>query len=98
MVMKSFVLSLMVLVSATFVTPTESIPQSRSIVFTHAAVSDVAGAFAGPDMRVVVTGDRVAALGPTSVVRPATGAQLVDASGKFLIPGLWDMHVHLSDA
>jgi imidazolonepropionase-like amidohydrolase len=50
------------------------------------------------DMTVVVSGDRITALG----TRPATpvpgGARTVDGRGKFLIPGLWDMHVHLSKA
>ncbi len=52
------------------------------------------GAPAKPDMAVVITSDRITALGKTGKVRLPTGAQLVDATGKFLIPGLWDMHVH----
>jgi len=46
-------------------------------------------------MTVVITGDRIAEVGPTKKVRVPANAQIVDASGKFLIPGLWDMHVHL---
>jgi len=43
-------------------------------------------------MTVVITGDRISAIGDNISV-PA-GAQVVDATGKFMIPGLWDMHVH----
>lgn len=43
-------------------------------------------------MTVVITGDRISAVGDNISV--SAGAQVVDATGKFLIPGLWDMHVH----
>jgi len=62
------------------------------IVFTHATIIDVTGAVPRRDATVVITGDRISAIGDNISV-PA-GAQVVDASGKFLIPGLWDMHVH----
>jgi len=62
------------------------------IVFTHATIIDVTGAAPTRDATVVITGDRISAIGDNVPV-PA-GAQVVDASGKFLIPGLWDMHVH----
>jgi imidazolonepropionase-like amidohydrolase len=47
------------------------------------------------DMTVVVRGDRIATVDKQAV--PA-GAQVVDGRGKFLIPGLWDMHTHLTDS
>src|ERR1700722_16134260 len=74
-----------------------SLEAKRNIlVFTHAMVIDVAGGIAKQDYTVIVTGDRIAAMGKTAKVRVPSGAQVVDASGKFLIPGLWDMHVHPS--
>jgi len=45
-------------------------------------------------MTVVITGSRISAIGETSKVRVPQDAQVVDATGKFVIPGLWDMHVH----
>jgi len=45
-------------------------------------------------MTVVVEGNRIAAVGRTGKVRIPKSAQVVDARGKFLIPGLWDMHAH----
>ena len=63
-----------------------------SIVFTHVTIIDVTGATPKRDMTVVITGERISVIGDNIPV-PA-GAQVVDATGKFLIPGLWDMHVH----
>ncbi len=62
------------------------------IVFTHVTIIDVTGATPKRDTTVVITGDRISAIGD-NIPLPA-GAQVVDATGKFLIPGLWDMHVH----
>lgn len=72
-------------------------PKSRlqSIVFTHVTVIDMTGAPAKPDMTVVTMGSHIFALGKTGRVRVPKGATVVDGTGKFLIPGLWDMHVHL---
>jgi imidazolonepropionase-like amidohydrolase len=68
--------------------------QQKTLVFTHVTVIDATGAPAKPDMTVVVRGDRIEALGKTSKLTFPRNAQVVDATGKFLIPGLWDMHVH----
>jgi hypothetical protein len=48
-----------------------------------------------PDQTVVVRGGRIAAAGPSARVRPPAGARRVDARGRYLIPGLWDMHAHV---
>jgi len=45
-------------------------------------------------MTVIVTGDQIAEIGKTGRVKIPDGAQVIEAKGKFLIPGLWDMHVH----
>jgi imidazolonepropionase-like amidohydrolase len=64
------------------------------LVFIHATVIDATGAPAQPDMTVIVAGREIVELGASADVRIPKTAQVVDASGKFLIPGLWDMHVH----
>jgi imidazolonepropionase-like amidohydrolase len=70
-------------------------PQSpQPLVFTHVTIIDATGAPAQPDMTVVIRGDRILELGKSGKVRTPEGAQVVDASGKVMIPGLWDMHVH----
>jgi hypothetical protein len=49
-----------------------------------------------PHQTVVVQDGRITALGATGKVRIPSGATRVDGRGKFLIPGLSDMHTHLS--
>jgi imidazolonepropionase-like amidohydrolase len=68
----------------------------RTLVFTHVTVIDATGADAKSDMTVVITGDRITGLGKTGSVAFAKAAEIVAARGKFLIPGLWDMHAHTS--
>ncbi|HEX7174388.1 MAG TPA: amidohydrolase family protein [Pyrinomonadaceae bacterium] len=74
--------------------------KSKPIVFTHVTVIDaVAGAVdARSDMVVVVADGKVADIGKFGKVKIPKQSQMIDASGKFLIPGLWDMHVHLTKA
>lgn len=62
--------------------------------FTHVTVIDMTGAGPREDMTVVVRGNRIEALGPSDSVRVPEGTLVLNAAGKFLIPGLWDMHVH----
>jgi imidazolonepropionase-like amidohydrolase len=64
------------------------------LVFTHVTLIDATGAEAKPDTTVVIRDGRIVALGRSDKIRPPKSAQVVDATGKFLIPGLWDMHVH----
>src|SRR5262249_15685283 len=47
---------------------------------------------------VVIAGDRIVEIGPSQRVGIPKGAQVINASGRFLIPGLWDMHVHFGEA
>jgi imidazolonepropionase-like amidohydrolase len=69
--------------------------QPKTLAFTHVTIIDVAARDSRralkPDQTVVVTGDRITEVG--GKVRIPKGAQVIDASGKYLIPGLWDMHV-----
>ena len=64
------------------------------IAFTHATVIDVEKGTSLAGMTVVAANGRITALGRDGSVTPPVGARTVDATGKFLIPGLWDMHVH----
>jgi hypothetical protein len=62
------------------------------LVFTHVTVIDATGAPAQTDMTVVIRDDRIEEMGKTGELTIPEKAQVVDATGKFLIPGLWDMH------
>lgn len=68
--------------------------QKKLLVLTHVTVIDMTGAAPKPDMTVIINGNLISALGKSNKVRVPKNAQVIDASGKFLIPGLWDMHVH----
>jgi imidazolonepropionase-like amidohydrolase len=68
--------------------------EAKALAFTHVTVIDATGTPAKPDMAVVVIGDRITAVGRTDAVSIPKDADVLDASRKFLIPGLWDMHVH----
>jgi hypothetical protein len=68
--------------------------KAQPLAITHVTVIDATGSAAQPDMTVLTSDGRVAALGRTGQVTIPDIAQVVDAKGKFLIPGLWDMHVH----
>lgn len=69
----------------------------KPVAFTHVTVIDATGAPPKADVVVVVAGDRIVAIDTSSNPVPPEGAQVIDATGKFLIPGLWDMHFHLDD-
>ena len=65
------------------------------IVIRDVTVIDATGAPARPHMSVVVAGRKITAIGRASSIAVPKGAAVLNGSGKFLSPGLWDMHVHL---
>lgn len=69
--------------------------KQNHLVLTHVTIIDATGAPAVPDMTIVITGDRITEIGKTDTVVIPEEAHVVDAAGKYLIPGLWDMHVHI---
>jgi imidazolonepropionase-like amidohydrolase len=48
------------------------------------------------DHTVVVKGDRIIDLGPSATVKAPSGATTIDGAGKYLTPGLAEMHGHLT--
>lgn len=86
--------ALVVLLGGT--TPVEHGPDTLALV--HVRVVDMAGREAIEDGTIVITDGRIEAVGPYTSVAAPGGARVVDLAGKTVIPGLWDMHVHLTDA
>src|SRR5438105_2058602 len=70
--------------------------QSIHFFIRHVAVVDVTAGQLLPDMTVEIRGRTITAMSKDSRVRVSRGATVIDGRGKYLIPGLWDMHVHLS--
>jgi len=64
---------------------------------THVTVIDGTGAAPKSDATVLIAGTRITAVGKTSEVKLPAGVTVMDGTGKFLIPGLSDMHVHWYD-
>lgn len=62
------------------------------LAFTNVTVIDLTGGRPKEGVTVLIADGRIAAVGRN--VRAPGGTEVVDATGKFLIPGLWDMHVH----
>ena len=69
-------------------------PKSGVLVVTNARLFDPATLKVTPNTTIVVRGNRIEAVG-ADVAVPAD-AMRIDAAGKTVLPGLWDMHVHLS--
>ena len=65
----------------------------RSLAFTHVNVIDVIDGKTKKNMTVIITGTHITAVGYK--VSVPKNAVVVNATGKYLIPGLWDMHVHV---
>jgi imidazolonepropionase-like amidohydrolase len=63
---------------------------------TNVTVIDGRSPAPRPDRTVVIRGNRVVAEGPAASITMPAGARVIDGRGKFLIPGLWDMHVHVA--
>jgi imidazolonepropionase-like amidohydrolase len=91
---KMFASLLLLMLPALSLAQSNQPPKPGAIIFTHATLIDMTGAAARPDMTVVIEGDRIIEIGKGGKVKLPKGALVYDATGKFLIPGLWDMHVH----
>jgi len=67
------------------------------LVIHNATIIDGTGAAPRPGTTVVVDRGRISQIGETGRLRYPGSARVIDGTGKYLIPGLWDMHVHLRD-
>ncbi len=67
---------------------------ASTLAITHVNIVDATGSPPQPDMTVVVKDGRIVELGKSDAVHAPADARAVNGSGKYLIPGLWDMHVH----
>jgi imidazolonepropionase-like amidohydrolase len=65
------------------------------LVFVHANLFDSESAQVLPNRTVVITGNEITAVGADGQVPLPKNAETIDAAGKTLMPGLWDMHVHI---
>jgi hypothetical protein len=72
-------------------------PAPPPLVITGATVIDVRSGSRTPNATIVIRGGRIDTVDPSPTRRPPAGATIVNASGKFVIPGLWDLHTHIQN-
>ncbi|MGB0039707.1 MAG: amidohydrolase family protein, partial [Terriglobales bacterium] len=82
--------------SATLATKLAHQPK-LGIVFTHVNLFDAESAKIIPDQEVFITGNHITRVGPSLPGRTGIWPEIIDAKGKTLLPGLWDMHAHVGD-
>lgn len=70
--------------------------QSADLALARVTVVDVERGALHPGQTVLIHGGRITWTGPAAQARIPAGARVVEADGRFVIPGLWDMHVHTS--
>ena len=66
------------------------------VVFVNATVVDVERGSLVRNQSIVTSRGRIDQVGPAATTRIPRGATRVDLAGMFVIPGLWDMHVHIA--
>lgn len=76
--------------------PIQAAAKERAdVVIRHATIVDVEHARLIPDQAVATAGDRIVAVGgDAEIAKRWSARRTVDAKARYLIPGLWDMHVH----
>ncbi|WP_414937378.1 amidohydrolase family protein [Amycolatopsis sp. cmx-11-51] len=67
------------------------------VVITRVTLIDGTGSAPRHDVSVVLVGDRIAWVGGSEQLPETGAARVIDGRGKYLIPGLWDMHTHGAD-
>lgn len=71
-------------------------PEQETLAITNVTVISMADTTPAAGRTVIVRDGRIADIGPTTSVRVPAGAQVVDGTGRWLIPGLFEMHAHTS--
>ena len=82
-------------IAALAFTPAHAVGQSP-VVIRNVTVIPMTGAPPTARQSVVVRDGRIAQIGPSAQIRVPDGATVVDGTGKYLIPGLFEMHAHTS--
>src|SRR5262245_39710640 len=65
------------------------------LIIRHVEIIDVTGGPTRHDQRIGIRGERIVAIAPEGADTPVAGS-VIDGKGAFVIPGLWDMHTHIS--
>lgn len=71
-----------------------SAPQKADLILTNVSVIDVQNGKVIPDQLIAISGDRIIATDDDTNLGDYTSEQILSLDGKFVMPGLWDNHVH----
>lgn len=74
---------------------TRPLNTGRQIALVGGTAIDASGRPPVKNTTVLVDGDRILAIGPSGTVAIPAGTQVIDVTGKAVLPGLWDMHAHV---
>ena len=69
-------------------------PPQTGVAITNVNIVDVDRGRTTAGQTVLLSGNRITAVGPAGSTTVPAGTRTIDGRGKYLIPGLWDMHVH----
>jgi hypothetical protein len=67
------------------------------LIIRNARLFDPRDLSVTPATSVLLSGDRIVRVGPEADVKATANAEIIDAGGRFLMPGLWDNHQHFGD-
>src|SRR5512140_334875 len=71
-------------------------PRPAPVAIVHARIVDGRGGTPVENGTIVLKGDRIVAVGVGTGIRVPAGARVIEARGRTVIPGLADMHTHLT--
>src|SRR5687767_15802919 len=86
----------LIAITSFFISPSHVMAQQPSLVIRNISVIDGLSPEIQPNRTVVIVGNRIKAIGEKGKVAIPKRAKFIDGGGKYLIPGLWDSHVHLN--
>src|ERR1700744_5998717 len=72
--------------------------ESGPLAITHVTLIDATDSDPKSDVTVIVADQKIQSITPSGAAQLPNDAQVIDATGKFLVPGLTDFHLHLTGA
>lgn len=73
-------------------------PVAGTLAITNGDLFDSERGIVVPAQNIIVRGDRIVTVGPAVSTPVPDGATIIDATGKTVMPGMWEMHTHLQVA
>jgi imidazolonepropionase-like amidohydrolase len=94
---KNSILAVLLFFCFLFAVKTLAQSNNNSLALNNVTIIDATGNRPQKEMTVIISNGRISAIGKTKKLKVPANTQIIDASGKYLIPGLWDMHTHIWD-